>query len=76
MRWSFDGDGNARGQVNWPAVPAGAWVALLYAGVVTSGMAHPGIAYAVGRCAAVVPSIYSCLQVPPRGLLAVYRARQ
>ncbi len=57
-------------------MPAGAWVALLYAGVVTSGMAHPGIAYAVGRCAAVVPSIYSCLQVPPRGLLAVYRARQ
>jgi len=58
----------APAQVAWRKVPASAWAALLYAGVVTSGMAHPGIAYAVGRCAAVVPSIYSCLQVPPVAL--------
>ena len=41
------------------------WGAVLWAALGTSFLAHSGIAFAISRCAAVVPSIYSCLQVPP-----------
>ncbi len=50
-------------QVDWAAVPAAGWAALLWAAWGTSFAAHSGICWAVGRCAAVIPSIYGCLQV-------------
>lgn len=50
-------------QVDWGAVPASAWGALAWAGLGTSFAAHSAVSWAVGRCSAVVPSIYSCMQV-------------
>mmetsp|Transcript_7750 Transcript_7750/g.22939 ORF Transcript_7750/g.22939 Transcript_7750/m.22939 type:complete len:538 (-) Transcript_7750:1033-2646(-) len=50
------------GQIRWREVPGSAWGAVLWAALGTSFLAHSGIAFAVSRCAAVVPSIYSCLQ--------------
>lgn len=50
------------GQMDWAAIPASAWGALLWAALGTSFLAHSGIAFAVSRCAAVVPSMYSCIQ--------------
>lgn len=50
-------------QIRWREVPGSAWGAVLWAALGTSFLAHSGIAFAVSRCAAVVPSIYSCLQV-------------
>lgn len=54
-------------------MPWSAWAALAWAGCGTSFLAHSAISWAVGRCAAVIPSIYSCMQVrcaahrpPPR----------
>lgn len=49
-------------QMDWAAIPASAWGALLWAALGTSFLAHSGIAFAVSRCAAVVPSMYSCIQ--------------
>jgi hypothetical protein len=49
--------------VHWATIPWAAWAALLWASWGTSWAAHLGICWAVGRCSAVVPSIYSCLQV-------------
>lgn len=50
-------------QIRWGDVPGSAWGAVLWAALGTSFLAHSGIAFAVSRCAAVVPSIYGCLQV-------------
>lgn len=50
-------------QVDWAAVPTAGWGALLWAAWGASFAAHSGICWAVGRCAAVIPSIYGCLQV-------------
>ena len=50
-------------QVGWGGVPASAWAALAWAGLGTSFAAHSAVSWAVGRCSAVVPSIYSCMQV-------------
>jgi hypothetical protein len=50
-------------QVQWATIPWAAWAALLWASWGTSWAAHLGICWAVGRCSAVMPSIYSCLQV-------------
>ena len=50
-------------QVGWGGVPGSAWAALAWAGLGTSFLAHSGVSWAVGRCSAVVPSIYSCMQV-------------
>jgi hypothetical protein len=50
-------------QVAWGGVPASAWAALAWAGLGTSFAAHSAVSWAVGRCSAVVPSIYSCMQV-------------
>ncbi len=50
-------------QIDWRAVPWSAWAALAWAGCGTSFLAHSAVSWAVGRCAAVIPSIYSCMQV-------------
>ena len=57
-------------QVDWASVPGSAWAAVVWAGVVASAGAHSAIAWAIGRCSAVLPSTYSTMQPLLTGALA------